>query len=57
MNNSSLRRQLVLPYVLLVLFVSAAIACVSYKAGDEAVGTLSRRVLTDMALRIGGATE
>ena len=57
MNNSSLRRQLVLPYVLLVLFVSAAIAWVSYKAGEETVGTLSRRVLTDMALRIGGATE
>lgn len=57
MNNSSLRRQLVLPYVLLVLFVSAAIAWVSYQAGEEAVGTLSRRVLTDMADRIGGATE
>lgn len=57
MNKSSLRRQLVLPYVLLVLFVSAAIAWVSYRAGEEAVGTLSRRVLTDMASRIGGATE
>jgi diguanylate cyclase len=57
MNNSSLRRQLVLPYVLLVLFVSAAIAWVSYQAGEEAVGTLSRRVLTDMAGRIGGTTE
>ncbi len=57
MNNSSLHRQLVLPYVLLVLFVSAAIAWVSYQAGDEAVGTLSQRVLADTANRIGGATE
>jgi len=57
MNNSSLRRQLVLPYVLLVLFVSAAIAWVSYQAGEEAVGTLSQRVLSDTANRIGAATE
>ncbi|HYC43194.1 MAG TPA: diguanylate cyclase [Noviherbaspirillum sp.] len=57
MNNSSLRRQLVLPYVLLVLFVSGAIAWISYQAGDEAVGMLSRRVLTDMSGRIGSATE
>jgi diguanylate cyclase (GGDEF)-like protein len=57
MNNSSLRRQLVLPYVLLVLFVSAAIAWVSYQAGEEAVGTLSQRVLADTANRINAATE
>ena len=57
MNKSSLRRQLVLPYVLLVLFVSAAIAWVSYRAGDEAVGALSRHALTDMASRISSATE
>ncbi|RZI41952.1 sensor domain-containing diguanylate cyclase [Herbaspirillum sp. HC18] len=57
MNNSSLRRQLVLPYVLLVIFVSAAIAWVSYQAGKEAVGVLSQRVLADMLDRIGGATE
>ncbi|HYD97311.1 MAG TPA: diguanylate cyclase [Noviherbaspirillum sp.] len=57
MNNSSLRRQLVLPYVLLVIFVSAAIAWVSYQAGKEAVAMLSQRVLADMVARIGGATE
>ncbi|OWW20712.1 sensor domain-containing diguanylate cyclase [Noviherbaspirillum denitrificans] len=57
MNNSSLRRQLVLPYVLLVLFVSAAIAWVSYQAGETAVATLSRRVLGDMSSRISSATE
>ncbi len=57
MNKSSLRRQLVLPYVLLVVFVSAAIAWVSYRAGEEAVKTLSHRVLKDMVARVGGATE
>jgi len=57
MNNSSLRRQLVLPYVLLVVFVSATIAWVSYQAGKDAVTALSQRVLTDMVNRIGGATE
>jgi diguanylate cyclase (GGDEF)-like protein len=57
MNKSSLRRQLVLPYVLLVVFVSAAIAWVSYRAGEDAVRALSDRVLTDMVGRISGATE
>jgi diguanylate cyclase (GGDEF)-like protein len=57
MNKSSLRRQLVLPYVLLVIFVSASIGWVSYRAGDQAVSTLSQRVLADMAHRIASATE
>lgn len=57
MNKSSLRRQLVWPYVLLVLFVSATIGWVSYRAGEEAVRELSQRLLTDMADRIGRATE
>lgn len=57
MNKSSLRRQLVLPYVLLVVFVSVAIGWVSYQAGEEAVSTLSQRMLTDMVNRIGSATE
>ncbi|MGE5648620.1 MAG: diguanylate cyclase [Bacillota bacterium] len=57
MNKSSLRRQLVWPYVLLVLFVSVTIGWVSYRAGEEAVQTLSQRVLADMAARIGSATE
>ncbi|MGH8806813.1 MAG: diguanylate cyclase [Noviherbaspirillum sp.] len=57
MNKSSLRRQLVLPYVLLVVFVSTAIGWVSYRAGEDAVSTLSQRVLTSMVERIGSATE
>lgn len=57
MNGSSLRRQLVLPYVLLVVFVSVTIGWVSYQAGEDAVKTLSHRVLADMAQRIGSVTE
>ncbi|HJV50578.1 MAG TPA: diguanylate cyclase [Noviherbaspirillum sp.] len=57
MNKSSLRRQLVWPYVLLVLFVSTMIGWVSYRAGEEAVQALSQRVLADTAARISHATE
>lgn len=57
MNGSSLRRQLVLPYVLLVVFVSAAIGWVSYRAGAQAVEGLSDRVVLDLLDRIRNATE
>lgn len=57
MNSSSLRRQLVLPYVLLVVFVSAAIGWVSYRAGVEAVRSLTERVVTDLVDRVAAATE
>ncbi|HEY8606526.1 MAG TPA: diguanylate cyclase [Noviherbaspirillum sp.] len=57
MTKSSLRRQLVLPYVLLVIFVSTAIGWVSYQAGEEAVDTLSRRILADTVQRISASTE
>ncbi|WP_168798719.1 MULTISPECIES: diguanylate cyclase [Oxalobacteraceae] len=57
MNKSSLRRQLVLPYVLLVVFVSATIGWVSYQAGEKAVSTLGHRVMADMVNRINTATE
>ncbi|HJV81499.1 diguanylate cyclase [Noviherbaspirillum sp.] len=57
MNKSSLRRQLVLPYVLLVVFVCATIGWVSYQAGEKAVSTLGHRVMTDMVNRINAATE
>lgn len=57
MNKSSLRRQLVLPYVALVVFVSVAIGWVSSRAGEAAVQTLSQRVLAEMTDHIGSATE
>jgi diguanylate cyclase (GGDEF)-like protein len=46
-----------LPYVLLVLFVSASIGWVSYRAGEDAIGTLSHKVLSSMVARISHATE
>lgn len=57
MNKSSLRRQLVLPYVALVVFVSVAIGWVSSRAGEAAVQTLTQRVLAEMTDHIGSATE
>lgn len=57
MNKSSLRRQLVLPFVFLVMFVSAAIGWISFRAGENAIADLTARVLVDMVNRIGSATE
>ncbi|MDP9109048.1 MAG: HAMP domain-containing protein, partial [Pseudomonadota bacterium] len=57
MSKSSLRQQLVLPFVLLVIFVSISIGWVSYRAGETAVDLLTRRVLTDMVDRIVASTE
>lgn len=57
MNKSSLRRQLVLPYVVLVVFVSVAIGWVSSRAGETAVITLAHRALAEMADHIRSATE
>lgn len=57
MNKSSLRRQLVLPYVALVVFVSVSIGWVTSRAGEEAVKTLSHRILAEMADHISDATE
>jgi diguanylate cyclase len=57
MNRSSLRWQLVLPYVLLVIFVSTTIGWVSYQTGENAVKMLSQRMVAEMVQRIGGATE
>ncbi|HEY0843838.1 MAG TPA: diguanylate cyclase [Noviherbaspirillum sp.] len=57
MNKSSLRRQLVLPYVVLVVFVSVAVGWVTSRAGEAAVKTLTQRVLAEMADHIASATE
>lgn len=57
MNKASLRQQLVLPFVFMVIFVSVAIASVSFRAGEEAVDELTRRVLVNMVSRITAATE
>ncbi|GIZ51494.1 hypothetical protein NCCP691_15080 [Noviherbaspirillum aridicola] len=52
-----MRRQLLLPYVLLVIFVSVAIGWVSYRAGKDAVDNLSSRILGDAVSRISADTE
>ncbi len=57
MRKSSLRQQLVLPFVMLVVFVACSIGWVSYRAGEQAVETLTRRVLIDMVDRINASTE
>ena len=57
MSRFSLRQQLVLPFVFLVIFVSAGIGWASYRAGGEAVDDLTQRVLVDMVNRISNATE
>lgn len=57
MSRSSLRRELVIPIIVLVIGVSAAIGWVSMKAGTDAVYTLTQRILGDMVNRINLATE
>jgi diguanylate cyclase (GGDEF)-like protein len=57
MNRHSLRQQLILPFVILVIFVSCAIGWVSFRAGEHAVSELTQRVLVDILGRIGSATE
>jgi diguanylate cyclase len=57
MNKHSLRQQLVLPFVFLMIFVSAAIGWVSFRAGEHVVSQLTQRVLVDMVSRISAAAE
>jgi diguanylate cyclase len=57
MSKFSLRQQLVLPFVFLVIFVSLTIGWLSYHAGEEAVNNLAHRVLLDIVQRINTATE
>ena len=57
MSKSSLRRELVIPIMVLVIGVSAAIAWVSVKAGTDAVNAFSQRVLVDLVNRISTASE
>jgi diguanylate cyclase len=57
MSKLSLRRQLVLPFVILVIFVSLSIGWLSYHAGEKAVNNLAQRVLLDIVQRINTATE
>lgn len=53
----SLRQMLTVPYVVLVLFLAAAIGGLSYSAGRVAVDTLSNQLLSEMVYRIAQAAE
>jgi len=48
---------LTVPYVVLVLFLAAAIGGLSYSAGRVAVDTLSNQLLSEMVYRIAQAAE
>lgn len=57
MRKSSLRYQLVLPFVLLMLLVPTGIGWMLYDSGATAVNTLVRRVLLGLVVQINTSTE
>ncbi len=57
LSHASLRQMLTVPYVALVLLSAVVIGLLSYRAGSEAVDTLSERVLSEMAERIAQAVD
>jgi diguanylate cyclase (GGDEF)-like protein len=56
-SNLPLRQMLTVPYVALVLLAAAIIGLLSYRAGSEAVDTLSDYFLTETVNRIAQAVE
>lgn len=57
LSRASLRQMLTLPYVLLVLLAAAVIGLLSYRAGSDAVDTLSDHVLNETVNRIAQAVD
>jgi diguanylate cyclase (GGDEF)-like protein len=57
MPTLSLRQQVILPFVVLVICVSLCIGWVSIRAGENTVSDLTHRVLLETTGRIGDATE
>jgi diguanylate cyclase (GGDEF)-like protein len=57
LSHASLRQMLTVPYVILVLLSAVVIGLLSYRAGSEAVDTLSDRVLSEMVARIAQAVD
>ena len=57
MRKYSLRYQLVLPFVLLMLLVPTGIGWMLYASGTAAVNSLARRVLHDVVRQINVSTE
>ena len=48
MNNSSLRKQLIITIIVMMLFVSSAIVWISIQAGTDAVNNLTQRVMLNV---------
>jgi diguanylate cyclase (GGDEF)-like protein len=57
LKHASLRQMLILPYVLLVMLAAAIIGLLSYRAGSDAVDTLSDYVLSETVGRIAQAVD
>lgn len=57
LSHASLRQMLTVPYVALVLLSAVVIGLLSYRAGSEAVDSLSERVLSEMVERIAQAVD
>ena len=57
MNNSSLRKQLIITIIVMMLFVSSAIVWISIQAGTDAVNNLTQRVMLNVIERIGNENE
>ena len=57
LSRLSLRWQLTLPYVLLVLALAGVLALLSYRAGQNAVDNLSGQLLIETVNRIAQAVD
>jgi diguanylate cyclase (GGDEF)-like protein len=57
LSNLTLRQMLIVPYVALVLLAASVIGFLSYRAGSEAVDTLSDYFLAETVNRIAEAVE
>lgn len=57
MQNPSLRTALIFPYVALVIILAIAIGALSYRAGSQAVLTVSEHLLQETVGRIGQAID
>jgi len=57
LSKLTLRQMLTLPYVVLVVLAAAVIGVLSYRAGSDAVDTLSDHVLTETVGRISQAVD
>lgn len=57
LSHATLRQMLTVPYVVLLLLAAGVIGVLSYRAGSDAVDTLSERVLSETVSRIAQAVE